>query len=278
MQTLINFIVALPSEGKPLIKSLGLRPCASAHGIKLYQRDNFRLAVSGIGKAASAAAVGYVAGSEPPDTHHIWLNVGIAGHAYLPQASTGIAHMITDQATGVSYYPSIAFRSPCESYALACFDKPTTTYADDAMCDMESSGFFTAASRFSTVEFIHCLKIVSDNSSTDINQLNRTTISGLIEKNLELIETVAGLLQGIATTHLTQPIALPLDGLLVRWHFTSTQQTQLRDLARRWALVRADHEWPGDGILGCASSREVIASLGTILDRVALNPRSSDGP
>ena len=146
------------------------------------------------------------------------------------------------------------------------------------MCDMESSGFFTAASRFSTVEFIHSLKVISDNPATDINRLNPKTIGGLIENNLELIETVAGLLQGIAMTHLTQPIALPLDSLLDRWHFTVTQQMQLRDLARRWALVRADHEWPGDGILRCASSREAIALLSTILDQVTLNTQNLDGP
>jgi adenosylhomocysteine nucleosidase len=198
MHILTNFVVALPSEARPIIGRLDLKRCEQARGVTLYRREDFRLAVSGIGKAASAAAVGYIAGGEPSATRHIWLNVGIAGHATLAKGTAGIAHRITDQATGTSYCPSIAFRTPCQTYALVCHDKPTTSYAQDAMCDMESSAFFSAASRFSSVDFVQALKIVSDNSAADIRALDRRAISRLVEMNLDIIEAVVGSLREIA--------------------------------------------------------------------------------
>ena len=275
MQILNNFIVALPSEAAPLIDALELRRCNRARGVKLYRRDKYRLVISGVGKIAAATAVGYIAGSEPADTRHIWLNIGIAGHATLPKGSVGIAHRIIDQATGQTYYPSIAVRAPCASYSLVCYDAPSTTYADEAMCDMESSGFFTAAYRFSSVEFIHSIKIISDNSASDIAALNRTAISEMIEAHVTLIESFAELLGSIAATHLATVNALPLDTLLARWHFTATQQSQLRDIASRWALVRAEHRWPGDALAHCTSSREVIAYLGAAIDQTPLKLRGS---
>ncbi len=67
MQTLTNFVVALPSEAKPIIHRLGLRREDQTRGMKRYRRDNFQLVVSGVGKVASAMAVGYIAGSCPSD-------------------------------------------------------------------------------------------------------------------------------------------------------------------------------------------------------------------
>ena len=271
MRTLTNFVVALPSEAKPIINRLGLRPSEPAYGMKRYRRDNLQLVVSGVGKVASATAVGYIAGADAPDTRHIWLNVGIAGHAHLPKGTATIAHRITDRATGSSFYPSIVFRAPCRTADIGCYDEPTTSYASDAMCDMESSGFFAAASRFSTVEFIHALKIVSDNTAADIGALDRTKISSLIDDSLDCIEHLAEVLNEIDRNHLPRVNALALHPLLERWHFTVTQQTQLRELARRWPLVRPEPEWPWADLEHCNTSREVLARIRATLDQTRLH-------
>ena len=68
-------------------EAFGLERCESPASVKCYVRDRFRLVVSGIGKVASATAVGYIAGSEPDDANFAWVNVGIAGHACLPNDS-----------------------------------------------------------------------------------------------------------------------------------------------------------------------------------------------
>ncbi len=271
MQTFTNFVVALPSEAKPIIQRLGLRLDDQTHGVKRYRRDNFQLVVSGVGKVASATAVGYLAGAGPAHARHIWLNVGIAGHAHLPKGTATIAHCITDLATGISFYPSIVFRPPCRTSDIVCHDEPTTSYSSNAMCDMESSGFFAAASRFSTVEFVHALKVVSDNSAADIGALDRTKITALIGDNLDCIERLADTLNDIDRNHVPRANALALDPLLERWHFTVTQQTQLRELARRWVVVGPEPEWPWADLEHCGTSREVLARIGAALDQAALD-------
>lgn len=275
MRVLNNFIVALASEAAPLIDSLELSRCSESSKVKLYRRDNYRLIICGIGKTAAAAAVGYIAGTESADTRHIWLNIGIAGHSTLAKGSIGIAHRIIDQATGTTYYPAMAFHTPCASYSLVCHDAPDTTYASDAMSDMESSGFFAAASKFSSVEFIHSLKIISDNTSKDIRSLNRTTISKMIAAHVKLIESFAELLESIAVKHLPTVKALPLDILLARWNFTATQQSQLRDLARRWTLLRPEHRWPTGEIFLCTSSHEAIEYLKSELESTPIKLQGS---
>lgn len=266
MRNVVSFVVALPSEARPIVDALRLQRSERTDNVKLYERENIRLIVSGIGKIASAAAVGYIAGNELTECSFIWINVGIAGHAHLPPGTVGIAHVVVDQATASTYYPAIAFPAPCESYALACFDKPTTSYAGAAMCDMESSGFCAAASRFSSVEFIHVLKVISDNSAGDIEALDRSAITTLIEGKLEIIEELAETLERLAERHLPKPIAMPLEALLERWRFTTTQRVQLRDLARRWALVCPESEWPPPRLRFCQSARDVITELTTTLD------------
>ena len=99
MHAELNFITALPSEARPLIDHYGLRRSARGRGITLYETDGVRLAVSGIGKAASAYAVGVIAGIAGDTTEQLWLNVGIAGHAHVPRGTIGIAHRIDDTAT-----------------------------------------------------------------------------------------------------------------------------------------------------------------------------------
>ncbi len=275
MHTLTNLIVALPSEAAPLIDNFRLSRCTKARGLKVYGRDNIRLVIAGVGKIAAAAAVGYIAGTEPADARHIWINIGIAGHATLPKGSLAIAHRIIDRATGATFYPAFACPVPCDSYSLTCHDAPNTAYADAEMHDMESSGFFATASRFSSVEFIHSIKVISDNSARDIGLLTREIISEMIGVHAATVKSFAARLECLADSHLAPGIALPLEALLARWHFTATQQSQLRDIARRWALVRADHEWPGDAFARCKSSRDVISHLNAELEQTPIQLSSS---
>ena len=52
---------------------------------------------------------------------------------------------------------------------------------------MESSGFFFAANKYSTKEFIHSLKIVSDNIYQKIDFNDKQIINRIFEKNFDQI-------------------------------------------------------------------------------------------
>lgn len=262
-----NIVVALPSEARALISKLRLQPQPMPHGLKLYSRGDCRLLISGVGKIASASAVGVLAGMSAAADRQLWLNVGIAGHAKLPIGEMAIAHSVIDVATGSQYYPSVAFQAPFQSVAVHCFDKPTTNYPVDALCDMESAGFFAAASRYCDVEFVHVVKIVSDNCAADINALDRGKINNLVNSNADAITSLIDQLQEIDQRHRRTPDTLPTEALLAKWHFTVTQQAQLRELARRWALVVDDMPWPPMTTLDrCAAGSDVLACLGDLVN------------
>lgn len=266
MPRCLSFVVAMPSEARPLIESMQLRPLDAPSSTRLYGRDNVRLIVSGVGKVASASAVGFIAGREPPDTQHVWINAGIAGHAELPVGTIGIAHEIVDTVHGSAFYPAITFKAPCESYALTCHDEPTTTYAGNALCDMESAGFFSAAARFSSVEFIHAVKVVSDNAQTDVKSLDRVSITNLMAGALDTVGRLAETLEQLAKIHLPQVPVLPIEGIIKLHKFSVSQKFQLREIARRWAVVRGDEAWPPLQIEECKNSRDIISKLLQILE------------
>ncbi|MFT4565004.1 MAG: adenosylhomocysteine nucleosidase [Gammaproteobacteria bacterium] len=266
MSLRINIVVALPSEARPIIEHLSLRHERTVGGIKLYQFENVFLVVSGIGKTASAMAVGFLAAMADPEDQHIWLNVGIAGHASLPIGTSIIAHTVTDHTTGRSLYPSIVFNLPCEGHPVRCFDEPSTDYPFAAICDMESAAFFAAASRFADIEFIQILKIVSDNSEGDMRALDRDTIVSLVKGRLEILDATLGALVALDAKHRPERICPPLEELTSKWRFTVTQQVQLRDAACRWALLRPQSSWPPmDHLRTCSRANEVLACLVNIL-------------
>jgi adenosylhomocysteine nucleosidase len=275
MSLRINIVVALPSEARPIVEHLSLRHERTAGGMKYYRSENVSLAVSGVGKTASAMAVGFLAAMADSEDRHVWLNVGIGGHAKLPIGTSIIAHTITDHATGRSLFPSIVFNLPCESYPVRCFDEASTDYPFNAICDMESSAFYAAASRITEVEFAHVLKIVSDNSECDIRALDRNRIHSLVHGNLGVLDATLAALVDLDTKHRPEPVRLAIEGLTSQWHFTVTQQAQLRDVARRWLLLRPNSSWPPmDELRVCAGAREVLAQLVNMLatERISLNP------
>jgi len=267
---LLNIVTALPSEARPLIDHFKLRR-EEASRLPVYASSRIRLAVSGIGKAACANATGFLAGSTPPGVHQAWLNIGIAGHAHAPPGTVGLAHQIDDAATGRSYYPGIVFRSPCPSYRVKCFDRPTTTYDGDAMCDMESSAYFAAATRYSDVETVHAIKIVSDNSAAHIATIDRQRIHELIGQHVDVVDDICEqLLQVLGSTVPADPGRENIDRLTRQWRFSVTQIIQLRELSRRWSLLRPAEPWPPLPLDGCRSARDVIHTITSAVDTCAL--------
>ncbi|MFT4583407.1 MAG: adenosylhomocysteine nucleosidase [Gammaproteobacteria bacterium] len=270
----INIVVALPSEARPIIEHLSLRHERTNGGMKFYRCENISLVVSGVGKTASAMAVGFLAALADSEDRHIWLNVGIAGHATLPIGTLIIAHTVTDHATGRSLYPSIVFNLPCQSHPVRCFDQPSMDYPFNAICDMESAAFYAAASRITEVEFTQILKIVSDNSESDIRALDRDKIVSLVEENLGALDATLAALVILDKKHRPEPPRPALDQLTSRWHFTVTQQAQLRDAARRWALLRPQNSWPPmDELRTCGKARDVLSHLVNMLatERIRVN-------
>jgi len=274
----INFVTALPSEARPLVDHFRLQRRAGVDGMTIYESGHIRLAVSGVGKVASAGAVGYLAGSADPAMHQIWINVGIAGHGREIKGTVGIAHAVRDAATGKTFYPAITFAPPCPSYAVTCFDHPTTSYDGDALCDMESAGFYPAANRFSSVEFVHVLKVVSDNSAADLQTITRERITGAIAAQMGIVQKLTDALLALSARTFPAAPGIEIEALLETWRFSATERVQLRELARRWAILKPQAPWPPASLKKCRDAGEALRTIRTELDELPAGTWAGSAP
>jgi hypothetical protein len=237
---MLNIIVAIPGEAKPLIQHLRLQKQAYKH-YDLYSAENLRLLICGVGKFAAASACGWLQGlNENPEIAitDAWLNIGIAGHGYQPLGSGHLVHRIHDKNSSHSWYPGFTFKRPCPSATLISVEHPESRYLENALYDMEGAGYFASCQRFSSVELIHCFKIVSDNHFSGIENINKAYVSELITGQIPIIEHIIDSLQQIQQQLASrQQAPAHYQHCLETWHFSYYQRKQLYQLLWRWQAL-----------------------------------------
>ncbi len=268
---MINIITALQCEAKPLIHHYKLKGESSAAGFRLYQNETIRVVVSGLGKMNCAAACAYLYARHDEAPDQAWLNLGIAGHATATLGTPLLMQKITDQASGLSWYPPTLFAPPCDTATCLTIDRPTSDYPADSCVEMEASGFYTSASRFASAELIHCLKIISDNREAPPSHIDEKKIEGWIAAQWPTIEQLIQSLQAI-TSELTA-LQLPppsLADFLSRWHFSRYQKNQLQQRLQRWQALQPEQPPRADHFSHCQKSKEVLIALQQQLDAMPI--------
>jgi nucleoside phosphorylase len=237
----IRLVVALPGEARPLISHFGLKQAADAEGFRVFLSDEMALVVSGMGRVATAAATAYLHGFLGGGRHGVWLNVGIAGHRTRSVGDAVLAHKIVEAASARCWYPPLVIDTPCPTAEVLTVDSPEQAYPRDVIYEMEASGFYPIACRFSTSELVHVLKIVSDNLGNPTSRLTPNRVQALIERQLDAI---AALIAGIAALAgeliATEAIPASLGKALERWHFTVSERRRLVKLLRHYELLYPD--------------------------------------
>ena len=186
-----------------------------------------------------AAGVAYTQALFPQNPNLILLNIGIAGHQHHGIGSLFLADKITDNDTGRRYYPPLTFTPPCPTASLISFAKPQQSYPVNALCDMEASAFYETATRFSTGELIHCLKVVSDNAAFPAKNIDPKQVSALIGEQLPSISSIFDELAKLATCIKPQETS-EFNQLVNQYHFSVNEQIQLKKLLSRWCLLNGD--------------------------------------
>lgn len=187
----IRFVVAMPSEAKPINRHFGLIRDNSATEYSLYRNQDMALVITGIGSAASEQATRWLLRLLPEPA--LCINVGIAGHSHLPIGAALLASEILHRSNGNRWQTQLPAYSPCASAPLITCAEPETEYAHSALYDMEAAGFYQAASEFVPPHYIHCVKIVSDNPQSPVHIINRELITQLMEQQLPLLEQLSNL-------------------------------------------------------------------------------------
>ena len=236
---MLRFVVALECESRPIVEHYRLDRNSAHHAFKVFRRDQTALIVSGIGKAAAAAATAYLHLATGGERDAAWINAGIAGHRSKVVGEALVAHKIHDVAAGRSWYPPRLARANCDSGEVATVDRPETVFPAAVAYEMEASGFYSTACRFATSELVQCVKIVSDGpaawrDSTPAADFSTKAVTELVAAQIETVVAVAESCREISgEVRRLDSEPAGFGDCLGRWHFTVTQKRQLRQLLRR---------------------------------------------
>lgn len=232
----IFIYAALPCEAKPLVEHFGLKKATTIQPFAVYLNHDICLTVTGLGKSAIAAGVAYSQALFACVEHPVLINIGIAGHKLHAVGSLFLIDKITDFDSRKSYYPPLVFTPPCPTASIQTVSRPQLTYDLQHLCDMEASAFYETAVRFSSGELIHCLKVISDNESSPVENIQPKQVSALIAAHVAAIETLLTELSRLATL-ITAPEPRLFEQLIQRYHFTVSEQGQLKNQLSRWAAL-----------------------------------------
>ncbi len=235
---MINLVVALPAEARPLINHYRLKHRQAQSAFPLYGNDGMALVVSGPGKIAAAAATAWLAGLTGEDRRAAWLNIGIAGHATHDIGTGLLVNRITDRASNRSWYPPQVHDLDIPASRLLCVDAPENDYRADALYEMEASGFYATACRFTTGELVQCFKVVSDNRQQSSAKVSTKLCTQLLAGQLGPVDRVVGALRGLQQQYHDRHSPHPdHERMIDHWHFSVSQQHRLSRLLQRWMTL-----------------------------------------
>jgi len=202
----INLVVALPAEAKPVISRFGLTRVQPNLGFllsfslsfPLYRRGRIALVVTGPGRSAATAGTDFLATMGDCPQAAIWINLGVAGHAERQIGKVLLARSITDANSGHVRHPILPRDRPCPADDLLTLDRPDPDYRHKGLADMEASGFFSTACRYADAELVQVLKVVSDNRETTARGLSAKQVRLLIGGALATLEALLASLEALA--------------------------------------------------------------------------------
>ncbi|MEM7206308.1 MAG: hypothetical protein AAF434_00660 [Pseudomonadota bacterium] len=266
MQARTLIVVALPAEARALIDYYRLRRVVQSHAFAVYQNnaEDTWLAVSGIGKVSMAAACAHLHHCSGANANDVWLNIGIAGHAEYSVGDVLLVHSATDANTGRTHYPPILFKTGVASCGIVTVDKVRDDYPTNAAVDMEASAFFTIASRYSTAELVHSIKVISDNEQHPFAAVTREKTQEWIAQVLPKIDELNTRLREIAQQNERIEFAMPDCLSHLRFSFSQTQQCEA--LLRRWHALSEGSTLPAAEFASARSAKQALTTLQQLID------------
>lgn len=229
---MLIWVAALHCEAKPVIDFFRLKKSHDHHAFDIYQSDKMCCIVSGIGKLNAAAATAWIAALHQQSRSIGWINIGTAGSESYAIGSAWSINKITEVESGHCYYPVPLINSQLPTEHCQTYSQPDNQYQSQSLSDMEASAFFSTATRFSSAELVHCIKVVSDNNETPCSR-NKNEVSQLIQENIKAItefsQNLAQLNQQVEQISISSS---DLQRFLMQTHFSQTQKIQLKNCLR----------------------------------------------
>ncbi len=257
---------ALDCEARALVVFFELKKDSNVHPFIIYKNHNFVLTVTGVGKVAMAGAVAYSLALFSTNSMSVIVNIGIVGHKAYPVGSLCLASKVVDKEGGKSFYPQLIgniWPKVCEIITTSI---PCTKYSNDCLHDMEASAFYEMAVKFSSSELIHCIKIVSDNETSSIEQINAKSVAEWIASHKVEIGRLLAHWTKLQASIVSEELE-DFDSLVKKWHFTVSGRIKLKSLLTRW-MVLTSKSWVGESKVDFRNSKKVLHQLEADVNRL----------
>ncbi|MDG2141234.1 MAG: hypothetical protein P8K27_07025 [Gammaproteobacteria bacterium] len=265
---ILNFLIAHKLEASPIVTHFKME-LVEKSPYKIYQnKQGMRLIISGTGYNNAVRAVTYLAEADKPrgPASAGWVNTGIAGHKTAGIGSLFFINKIVYKKTGEVYYPALNLVNGM-STGLITVDEPELYYPKDSVYDMEGAGFFKASMNFSSVEFIHSIKVISDNRAHPTQKITRDLIFDLMTRSCPQIQAFCKALmsQVMEFNRIASFGEIDL-GLLNGLHFTATQRLQFQRYCQRYCALDRKEELESLGSSNWRSSKDLLNELAKNLE------------
>ncbi|MDE0767365.1 MAG: hypothetical protein OSB19_03160 [Opitutaceae bacterium] len=259
---MLHFSTALHCEAQGIIAHYDMKPSGGHGRAQFFEGEKARLAITGVGALNSAIATTAL-GSKYPNDETIWLNVGICGHLDAPIGNPFIANRISSNTSRDTLYPQFPWKSNIKGIELQTLSEPSTDYKTNQAFDMEGFGFYKAALAFASTEFIHCIKVVSDNAAQPASShFDKHAIARMIELQIPVIETLC---ESIDELRPKKPSSNWSSSFIqkakARFRFTETETHQLnKRVTQLDAILQQDEKTKTDLLLIESSNKKTFLS------------------
>lgn len=259
-------IVALACEAKA-IRQQGQwqRDNAVIKGCQLYHRIDkpMTMIVSGSGKIASALATSWLA-AQYLDQPIAMINIGTAGKQQAELGQLFWVNKVVDVATDKMWFPQCQAKHHLFPATLISYDQPQTVYPENSLVDMEAAGFIQAATKWVSIENIAVIKCISDTELTDISTLKADDLFQLMYQQGDHIEMILdALLASIKKQSVIEVVSNDLTPWLESWHFTVTQQHQLKNHLNALALLKPNQAIDINALKDTSNAKAILEYLKT---------------
>lgn len=186
---MVYIAVSMYAEAKPIIQYYGLKKDVDDRFYQIFKNDFITLIVTGVGKINCAAATSHIMSKYSLHDDDIAINIGICGAKEDVKIGTPyIINKIKDSSTGKDYYTDMLMEHEFYENSIETFDKPLkdADQMEEALCDMESSGFYLSSSKYLEQHRIFLIKVVSDRVGVDT--VDKNLISNLIYESMDKID------------------------------------------------------------------------------------------
>lgn len=257
-------IIATFPEANYFIKYLHLKKIRSISEFNVYYSSKFTLTISGIGKVNAAIAVAQTYQEFGKNRNNNWLNIGIAGHNNSKLGDIYIINKISEDNSDKRFFPYSPSITNVRNNSCITYENENNKY-NHSLSDMELSGFFEAANKYSYKELIHSIKIVSDNKYDSIDFKDKKVVERLFSDKSLIFNKFFKIIESLSNDAINNTIMIDrkIDQLIGKVKFTSSENEQAKKLLKLVFLKKKKIDY--DIFNNSNNKKEIINQLKILL-------------